>query len=332
MAEPSPPFAMADALLFCGTVESGSFSAAAERHGLTASGVSKAVARLERVLGVRLLVRTTRRLRLTDEGALFFDKCREALALMNQAAQLATETSRSLRGSLRLGVPPALATHVIIPLLREFLGQHPELHVELVRMTQVSEFYALRVDCAIVIGRLDDATLAARELGSGVQATVASPGYLRRRGRPASVADLARHDCLARIGADGARVPWVFLSDEGAAPLQYLPQGRLAAEETAQSVAAALADLGIAQVPLFQVAAEIAAGRLVPVLPERQAPGLSAWIVFAAQRALPRRVRVFVDFIVARSPAQAAPGLQAPGRRPARAARAGGPAAPGARG
>lgn len=318
MNEPIPPFSLSDALLFCGTVEAGSFSAAAERHGLTASGVSKAVTRLERALGVQLLVRTTRRLRLTDEGALFFDKCRDAFALMDQAAQLATETSRSLRGSLRLGLPPALGTHVFIPLLREFLDAHPGLRVELVRVTQLSEFYATRVDCAIVIGRLDDATLAARELGSGTQATVASARYLRRHGRPASVDELARHDCIARLGADGARVPWVFRGDEGALPVEHRPQGRLAAEETAQLVAAALADLGVAQVPLFQVAAEIAAGRLVALLPERQATGPSAWIVFPAQRTLPRRVRVFIDFVASRSPAQAAQGLQAPRRRAAR--------------
>ncbi len=288
------PFSFADAWLFVATVDAGSFRAAADACGLTASGVSKAVSRLEKELGLTLLVRTTRRLRLTDEGALFHERCRDALALLLEAREVATETSRSLKGLLRLGLPPMLGSEIVIPLLRTFLPLHPELSVQLVGMTQASEFFERRVDCAIVTGALDDPTLAGRRLGEGRRITVASPEYLGRRPGPANPGELAKFDCITLVDPMGREAPWLF----GGAPAAVNVSGRLRVELLQQAMVGALAGLGIAQLPSTLVDRALDDGRLLRLLPEYESQGIEAWVVYPAQRSLPRRVRAVVDFLV----------------------------------
>jgi DNA-binding transcriptional LysR family regulator len=312
---------MPDAALFVATVEAGSFAAAAALHGLTPSGVSKAVSRLESDLGVLLLVRSTRRLRLTDEGELFHGKCRDALALMREAAELASETSRTLRGTLRVGMPPALATHVGLPLLQRFMARHEGLTVDLVRLMDASAYWEAHVDCALVAGDVTDATLAGREVGTGTLVTVASPDYRRRRGVPAEPADLAAHDCVGLLDAAGNPRPWTFrTSASDAAPLPTRVEARLRVEEFGVSLAAALEGMGIAQVPLFLASQDLEAGRLLRLMPAHEAAGQRAWIVFPASRVPPRRVRALVDFAVEDVGARALAGVRR--SRPARPARA----------
>lgn len=300
--EPAVPnFSMNDALLFVSTVTQGSFTGAAERHGITASGVSRAITRLERAVGVRLLVRTTRRLRLTDEGEVFFEHCRDGIGLMAEGAELAGETSASLRGQLSIGLMSVMGTHLLVPLLPNLLAQHPQLSIRLVRMTSVAEFYERHVDCALLPGNQMDATLAGRELRPGRLVVVAAPDYLRRHGAPSHPAEVHQHHCITLDQADGQEYPWQF----GVPPGESTPigavrvRGRIRTDDLEQVMAAALAGLGIAQVPHLPLARPIEAGRLVVLLEEYEPPGVPLWVVYPARRTVPRRVRAFVDFMLA---------------------------------
>ncbi|MBN9426969.1 MAG: LysR family transcriptional regulator [Burkholderiales bacterium] len=293
---PTPPFALADATLFVATVDAGSFSGAAADGGLTASGVSKAVSRLERDLGVRLLVRSTRRLRMTDEGHLFYERCREGLALMQQAGELATETSRQLKGLLRIGVPPTIGIHLMMPMLHEFLRTHTELSVQLVQLQTLADFYSQRVDCAVVIGEVDDATLAGRKIGGSKLATVAAPSYLARRLAPRTLDELAAHDCITLVDAQGSEWPWRFALPDGGVHERAV-RGRIKSDVAYQLIMAALAGTGIVQMPGALVATELKNGNLLRLLPEFETEGPSVWVVYPAHRAMPRRVRAALEFM-----------------------------------
>ena len=221
-----PPFALNDAMLYVSTVATGSFTAAAERHGITPSGVSRAITRLERTIGVRLLVRTTRRLRMTEEGELFYENCREALALMANAADLASESSTSLKGLLRVGVLSIVGTHFVVPMLPNLLTLHPELSVQLVRVSSGEDFYSQQVDCALLPVNLVDSGLVGRELRPGRMVVVATPEYISRYGAPELPADLLGHRCITLVQSDGQERPW-----------QFRPEATLRSRSTCESAA-----------------------------------------------------------------------------------------------
>jgi DNA-binding transcriptional LysR family regulator len=261
--------------------------------------VSRAFSRLERTVGVRLLVRTTRRLRMTEEGELFFENCREGLALMVNAADLASESSTSLKGLLRIGVLSIVGTHFIVPMLPNLLTLHPELSVQLVRVATAEDFYTQQVDCALLPVNLVDSGLAGRELRPGRMVVVATPEYIARHGAPELPEDLQEHRCITMVQADGQERPWQFTPEGDAAePVSLRIRGRIRTDDMEQAMAAALAGLGIAQVPHLPLQHAIAANRLVVLMPEHETTGVSLWIVYPARRALPKRVRAFVDFLL----------------------------------
>ena len=295
-----PPFALNDALLFVATVTSGSFTAAAERHDITPSGVSRAITRLEKTLGVRLLARTTRRLRLTEEGELFYENCREGIGLMANAADLASESSSSLSGHLRIGLLSVIGTHFIMPMMPNLLTLHPQLSVQFVRVTSVEDFFSRQVDCALLPGDNVGATLAGRELRPGRLVVVASPDYIARFGRPQDPSDLHRHRCISLVLPDGQEQPWLFKPEEGSEePRSVRVRGVFRTDDLEQVMAAAIAGLGVAWVPHLPLQSVIAAGRLEVLMPELESAGVALWVVYPARRALPRRVRAFVDFLLA---------------------------------
>jgi DNA-binding transcriptional LysR family regulator len=288
----------ADARIFVAVAQAGSFVAAATLHGMTPSSVSKAISRLEGGLGVRLLHRTTRKLQLTDEGTAFAERCDRAFALLAEAAEEASASTRSVAGVLRVGMPPLFGTHLVGPRLPALLLRHPELRVELKTLLRPGDFLDAGLDCAIAVGRLPDSSLAARPLGYGLFVTVASPAYLQAAGMPATVEDLSRHRRIGFTGADGREAPWMF-ADGGGGVRMWEVQGQVRTDEMHHLGACAAAGLGIAQMPLFAIAGELASGRLVRLLTPFEAPGKLASVVYPAARALPRRVRVFIDFMLA---------------------------------
>lgn len=253
-------------LAFVRTVEAKSFAGAARGLGISASGVGKSISRLEAELGVRLLSRTTRRINLTDEGALFFEHCRKVLDELERARGSLSQRRATPRGHLRLSVPSTIGKRVVVPRLPDFLRRYPEVTLELSLNDRWVNLVEDGIDVAVRIGALHDSSLVARRLGQQQLLTVASPAYLRRR-KLGSLADLAQHECLVfRLPTSGRPRPWRF--QQGGQAFEHAPRGRLTMDEGEALVEAARAGLGIAQVPSYMAAPALTDGSLLEVLSE----------------------------------------------------------------
>ncbi|BCW89897.1 HTH-type transcriptional regulator DmlR [Alphaproteobacteria bacterium SO-S41] len=285
--------------VFARTVEAGSFSAAARALGMTPSGVSKLVARLEARLGTRLLTRSTRRIQLTPEGAAFLERVNRILGEIDEAEREAT-AGASPRGRLRINSNLPFGHQTLIPLLPAFRALYPEIVIDLVLTDMVVDLVAERADVAIRVGPLKESRLMARKLGESRILTVASPDYIARRGAPKRVEDLAGHDCLAFNFHRQVRT-WPFRGRDGAI-VSWTPRAMALGSDGETMRRMAMAGLGIARLGEFHVGKDIRAGRLVEVL-KAQNPGDIEAIhaVYVGQGGhLPARVRVFLDFLAAR--------------------------------
>lgn len=281
--------------VFRRVVELGGFSAAAAEFGLTPSGASKLVSRLEARLAARLINRSTRRLQLTPEGEAFYDRAVRILSDMAEAEREAS-AGAAPRGHLRVNSNVPFGRLYVAPLLSRFMTQHPEVTVDLILSDTVVDLMEERADVAIRVGPLRDSSLVARKLGSSRMVVVAAPDYLARRGTPQTPSDLAGH----------AGIGWTFRRSIGAWPFR---EGRREAAITPPLVARAsdgetarqlaVGAVGLARLGLFHVFQDIEAGRLTPVLEDFN-PGdvEDTHAIYLGQRGpLPARVRVFVDFL-----------------------------------
>jgi DNA-binding transcriptional LysR family regulator len=275
---------------FTATVDAGSFAAAARRFGVTASAVSRRVAQLEADLGVPLLARTTRTLRLTDDGRAFHERCARILEELREARETIARTSTRPVGVVRVDAPLALGRVVVAPRLPELLTRHPELRVDLTVRDQYVDALAEGLDVLIRIGGLGESTLIARRLAVSQLVACASPAYLRRRGTPRTLADLARHDCLGYL-REGRPAPWVF----AAGTIEV--SGRYHANDANLIAAGALAGQGITHVFDFLVADAIASGDLVQVLADHPSPPWPIHALYPRNRHLLPKVGVFLDFL-----------------------------------
>lgn len=283
---------------FVAVVEAGSFSAAAVRLDRAKSAVSRQVAALETHLGVQLLNRTTRRLSLTEAGREFHERAQRILADLEEAELSVAVEQTALRGRLRLAAPLSFGVQHLAPALAEFLTLHPELVLDLDlddrRINLVEEGF----DLALRIGELADSSLVARPLAPVRMLLCASPEYLRRHGTPRTPADLAFHAGLVYGNVPEAQ-QWRFLDAAGKAHSVKVP-ARLRANNGDVLVRAAVDGLGVVVSPTFIAHRALAAGELVPLLPDYQAPGTSAYAVYPSRRHLPQRVRVLIDFLAQR--------------------------------
>lgn len=250
---------------FVAVAEHGGFAAAAPSLGLSPSAVGKAVQRLEARLGVRLLARTTRSVALTEDGRLFHARCVAALAGLAEAEAELLQGRGEPSGLLRVALPPLLGRAFVMPVLLELAARWPALRLEVVFGARAVDLAAEGVDLAVRIGDLDDrAGLIARPLGVQRRVVCATPAYLDARGRPKTVDDLAAHDCLVEA-RDGRPTPWPYVDADGVA--RSLPvDGRLRIGDALVLAEAARAGTGIAMVPRWVVAEDLAAGRLETVL------------------------------------------------------------------
>ncbi len=283
--------------LFVRVAELGSFSQAARQLGMSKSAASKQVAALEERLGVRLLNRTTRRLALTEVGAVYRDHCVRVVVEADEADLAASRHSSTPRGRLRVNAPMTFGFLQLAPLLPAFLTAHPAIQVELSLNDRVVDLIEEGFDLAVRIGRLADSSLIARRLATTGFVCAAAPGYLARAGRPAAPADLARHNCL-RYTLRPQPEGWSFV--RGGETVTVRIAGSLEANNGDALLAAACAGLGIVWLPDFIAAAEIAAGALVRLLPEWETPTLPIHAVFPAQRHPSAKLRAFVDFLATR--------------------------------
>ncbi|XXY17639.1 LysR family transcriptional regulator [Sorangium sp. So ce216] len=288
---------LSDILVFMAVVEEGSFIAGGQAMGLTRSAAGKAVSRLEDRLGVRLLNRTTRALSLTDEGRVFHDRGLQILAAVDDAEASVAGRSGTPRGLLRLTVPDAFGRLVVLPLLRKYLEAWPDIQVEVSFTDRLADIVEEGFDLAVRIGEAPpDTRLVSRVIARYKAMLCASPSYIAKRGEPRSLDELAAHDCLI-FSSRNRRQSWRFVGDDGAwVKAQGRSRLRLDSGEALRD--AAVAGLGIAFLPDFLVAEDVAAGRLQQVLPYLEAEEVKIVTIYPTRRLLEPRVRRFIDLMV----------------------------------
>lgn len=281
---------------FVRVAEARSFAAAASRAGVPKSTLSRSVARLEEALGVRLMERTTRSLRLTDEGQQLFDRARTSLAHLEEALELTTDAPRLVRGTLRISAPPDLGEPILADLLGAFLRAHPEVRVDVEFSNRVVDLVKEGFDAALRGGSLRDSTLVARKLMDTDFGLFAAPTYLAAHGTPRRARDLERHETvLFRPQHSEARV--TLRSSRGSERVKLY--GRLASDDLGFVRSAVLRGMGIGALPVFGVEDALGDGRLVRVLEGFTAGGGALYLVYPSSRLAPARLVAFRDFATA---------------------------------
>ncbi len=256
--------------------------------------MSRSLARLEAELGVELVSRTTRRLRPTELGLAFADRIRLALTTIDAAREDLLASDQRLAGTIRVGTSSLFGPEYVAPVLSQFLTRHPDIDVELVLSDERVDLVAEKLDFAIRIGSLPDSNLRARRLGGLSWAVFASPAYLAARGCPEHPRDLRHHECVLRTSDDDR---WTF----GSRKRRVEVQGRFRSESAAARNAAVASGFGIGLAPLWQVRRLIEQGIVEQILVGHEPPPIPLQVVWIkpSAGALPRRVRVAMDFLAA---------------------------------
>jgi DNA-binding transcriptional LysR family regulator len=279
---------------FVEVIARGSLSAAARAEGIAPAMIGRRLDALEARLGVKLLQRTTRKLVLTNEGAAFLEDCQRILAELEEAENAVAERSAKASGHLLVSAPAGFGRQHVAPLLPSFLAEHREVTVNLNLNDRLVDVVGEGVDVAIRIASLSDSTLVGMKLADNQRVLVASPAYLKRHGTPKTLADLARHNCLP-ISSEGSQRGWTFRENGKTVTMKVA--GNMVCNDGAVLHDWALAGKGLAWRSMWEVSAEIDAGKLKTVLDQYAAPGNDIYAVFAQRRHLPLRIRAFVDFL-----------------------------------
>jgi DNA-binding transcriptional LysR family regulator len=287
-----------DLLIFARVAEAGSFSRAAERLGLPKSTVSRRVSFLEEQLGERLMLRTTRRLALTEFGQQLLEHARQVAAEVDSVKALSEHRQARPSGRLRVSMPSDFATLLLTDMLAAFIALHPAVSLELDLSPRRVDLLGENFDLALRMGDLpDDTLLAARRIAVFSGGLYAAPAYLAERGDPAAPEELAQHDALRLLGRNGEPVGWTLRNGERI--WEGVPSGRAAANVPNMLINLALAGAGIAAVPDQLAAPSVRRGELRRVLPEWSTPAHTAWAVFPGRRLMPAKTRAFIDMLEA---------------------------------
>lgn len=286
-----------DMRLFAKVAEARSFTAAARLLGVPKQTLSRRVAELEQELGVQLLLRTTRRLHLTEIGAAYAARCGELVRLAEEANHAVTDTHQVPKGVLRVTADPVFGEAFVTELVVEYARRWPEVQVDVVLTRRHVNLLEEGFDVAFRIGKVEDPALTATRLGPARIRYCASPDYLQRRGKPTSPEQLQHHECILVV-SEGAPMRWPFRGPKG--DLLVPVSGRLRFNSLAMAHAAALQGLGIALFPEFACAADVQQGRLVPVLEDWGVDAGAVWLVHPTQRYLAARVRTFLELALER--------------------------------
>ncbi|NYZ11828.1 LysR family transcriptional regulator [Azospirillum sp. RWY-5-1] len=284
--------------VFLRVVEAGSFSEAARQLLMTPSTVSKLIGRIEARLGVRLLERSTRRLSLTGEGRIYYERSQNLLGELDAIERDLTQGAASITGTVRVSASVGLGMVAIEPLLPAFWQEFPNIALDLSISDEVVDLYLDRTDVAFRVGKLANSSLTAIRLGSAPRKIVASPDYLRRRGVPKTAADLAHHACLS---LNFRRSAPVWLLHEAGQVFDGRVSGPLSANNGETVRRMALAGMGLARIGEFHIREDLASGALVEVLAEVVAVDREdVHAVYLGGDHMPRRVRILLDFMVPR--------------------------------
>jgi DNA-binding transcriptional LysR family regulator len=289
---------LTDIAVFVRVVERGSFTRAADELELSRAVVSKYLSRLEDRLGARLLHRTTRRLSLTEAGAALFEASRGALERIVEAEDAVATLQKAPRGRLRLSAPMGFGILYLGSAVADFLGEHPEVGIDLHLDDRYVDLVADGLDMAIRIGTLKDSSLVARRIAATQPIVVASAAYLEAHGEPETPGDLAAHNCLLYSYLSTANV-WRFTAPDGR-EVPVAVTGNVRVNNGNLECELAAAGVGLAMVPTFYVAPYLRSGRLKRVLERYRMPPLGIHAVYPERSRVPPKVKAFTDFLAAR--------------------------------
>jgi DNA-binding transcriptional LysR family regulator len=280
---------------FVSVATKGSLTATAHAEGVAPAVIGRRIDALEARLGVKLLVRTTRKITLTHEGSAFLEDCQRLLADLASAEASVSAGGVKASGHLRITAPAGFGRRHVAPLVPKFIAQHPEVSVSLNLGDRVVDIVNEGFDCAVRVGDLPDSSLISVRLADNRRLCVATPGYLKRAGSPQHPSDLARHECLTLSSDASQSRGWAFLVDGAVTHLR--PSGRLDCSDGQVLHDWCIEGLGIAWRSTWEVESEVAAGRLQTVLDEFAAPPNGIYAVFPHAKHLPLRVRLWIDFL-----------------------------------
>jgi DNA-binding transcriptional LysR family regulator len=280
---------------FASVATKGSLTAAAQAEGVAPAVIGRRIDALEERLGVKLLVRTTRRITLTHEGGAFLEDCQRLLTEMANAEASVSAGGVKASGHLRLTAPAGFGRRHVAPLVPRFVEQHAEVSVSLNLSDRVVDIVNEGFDCAVRVGDLPDSSLVSLRLADNRRLCVAAPSYLERAGTPQHPGDLVRHECLTLSTDAGQTRGWVFSIDGVLTHLR--PSGRFDCSDGQVLHNWCCAGHGIAWRRIWEVAHEVASGTLVSVLDGFAAPPNGIFAVFPQRKHLPLRVRLWIDFL-----------------------------------
>jgi DNA-binding transcriptional LysR family regulator len=287
--------------LFCAAAELESFTAAATQAGLTPAAVSRAISRLEERLAVRLFVRSTRRIRLTEAGRAYHRQCRQALSQLAEAERELTGGQSEAAGLIRISAPTTFGHSILLPLLPAFRKRHPKVRVEVQVSNRNVDFTEENFDLAIRARTPPDSGLVARKLIDAELVVVGTPAYLRKAGKPKTLEDLAAHECIQFVlPRTGQRVPWEFKHEGREVQLETSGHYTVT-DDVLATLTLARAGAGLVQTHRFLLAEDLARGTLVEVLQRFGGRSRPFSVLYAATRHMPLRVRLFIDFLVEQS-------------------------------
>jgi DNA-binding transcriptional LysR family regulator len=284
--------------LFIRVVESRSFSRAAQETNVTQPTVTKHIAALEARLGVRLLNRNTRSMRLTEAGEAYYQQCKAIQREVEAADDLVTVLRDGLSGTLRIATAVGFGRRVVMPLALEFMRSYPGVRVDLQFDDAMIDLVEHGIDVSIRIGKLADSSLGSRFLGVNPWITVASPAHIARRGQPQHPAELVHHDCIVYSNVQGDQL-WRYTAEDGSV-VPVTVSGPLRVNNLSCVTAAALEGVGIAILPQYVANKWLAEGRLVPLLPAFRLPSQEIHAVYPSPRFVPAKVSTWIEFLQAR--------------------------------
>jgi LysR family transcriptional regulator for bpeEF and oprC len=280
--------------MFIRVVESGSFSAVARELGVGQPTVSKQIASLEAHLGAQLLLRTSRRVALTDAGRDFFESASKVIADLEGAESRVGRGLKAPSGLVRVSVAPSFGALCVVPHLLPFFRRYPDVRVELLVSDRIANLIEDGIDVGVRIGELAESSLVARRIATTPVIFVASPSYLSDQGEPTKPAELEGHRCVVFCSQTGPR-PWRFAGKSG--ELSLLPDGAFRTNDGEEIRAAVVAGLGIAQVPYWLCAQDLEAGVVRRILRKHEPAAIPISVVRPANRRVATKVSVFIDFL-----------------------------------
>ncbi|MDH1683349.1 LysR family transcriptional regulator [Pseudomonas chengduensis] len=284
--------------VFLQIAEMGSFIKAANALELPRASVSAALQQLESQLGVRLLHRTTRNVRLTPDGSQLLERIRELLALAEDIEQSAQGTGSQVSGRLKIDVPSRIARRLIAPALPNLLRRHPQLQLLLSSTDRAIDLVKEGVDCVLRVGTLSDSSLAARQLGNLALINCASPAYLREHGEPQQAEDLEGGHWMVGYASptSGRELPWEYV-DENGELCELRSASRVIVNNAENYIACCLAGLGLIQIPRFDVQHLLASGELLEVMPQQRAAAMPIALLYPHRRQRSRRLAVLIEWL-----------------------------------